>query len=117
MVNLDAIAKRVAHKESLPRCGPAIVNLDACGLQPASQSIYVGALDAKVPLRVRGRALLLHREVNIKSSRVKPDAAPTTKRLRLGDLSKAKMSAVELTGNVFTALRHGYIDVCKMHGV
>jgi hypothetical protein len=110
-VNLDAIAKRVAHKETLPRCGSAIVNLHACSLQLGSQSIHVGTLNAEVPLGVRSKTLLLYREVNIKSTGIKPDAASNSKRLRLGNLSQAKVSTIERTGNVLTALWHGHIDV------
>jgi hypothetical protein len=110
-VNLDAIAKRVAHKETLPRCGSAIVNLYACGLQFGPQPIYVCTLNAEVPLDIRSQTLLLYREVNVKPTRIKPDAASNSKRLRLGNLSKAKLFAVERTGNFLAALRQCHIDV------
>ena len=110
-VNLDAIAKWVTHKETLPRCGSAIVNLYACGLQLGSQAIHVGTLNAEVPLGISSKTLLLYREVNIKSTGIKPDAASNSKWLRLGNLPQAKVFAVERTGDVLAALRHGHIDV------
>ncbi len=94
-MNLDAIAKRVAHKETLPRCGAAIISLYSYSFQLGFQSIHIGTLNAEVPLGVRSKTLLLYRDVNIKSTGIKPDAASNSKRLRLGNLSQAKVSAVE----------------------
>jgi hypothetical protein len=85
-VNLDAIAKRVTHKETFPRRWSSIVSLYACCLQLGSQAIHIGAFNAKVPLRVCSRMLLIDRYVNIKSAGVKPDAASNSKRLGLRNL-------------------------------
>lgn len=49
--------------------------------------------------------------MNIQPTRVKPNAAATSKRLRLGDLSQSKMSTVERPGDVFAASWHTDIDV------
>ncbi len=110
-MNFDTIAKWVAHKEALPRGGAAIVNLHACGLQPGSQAIHVCTLKAEVPLGIRSTTRLLDREVKIKSTGIKPDAASGSQRLRFGNLSEPKVSPVERTGHVLAALRHGHVDV------
>jgi hypothetical protein len=95
LVNLDAIAEWITHKEPLPRCWSSIIGLYARTVQPGSQPIHIGALNAKVPLRIRSQTLLLYGQVNIKSTGIKPHAASTSKGLRLGNLSQAQMPAVE----------------------
>ena len=110
-MDFDPIAKWVAHKETLPRGGSAIVNLHACGLQPGPQGIHVGTLKAEVPLGIGSTTRLLDREVKIKSTGIKPHAASRSQGLRFGNLSEPKVSAVERTGHVLAVLRHGHIDV------
>jgi hypothetical protein len=115
-VNLNAIAKRVTHEETLPWRRPAIVSFHAGRLQSGSQAIHVGALKTEMSLRVLPEALFLGRQMNIESTCVEPYAAANAKRPGFGNLAQSKVSGVKGTREVLAALWHGDVDVGKVHG-
>jgi hypothetical protein len=114
-VNLDAIAKWVAHKESLPRRRATVVSLDASSLQSRSQAVYVRTFKSKMPLDVCSTVLLVYRNMNIQSPSIKPHTASNSKRLWFRNLSQAQISGIKRTGYIFAAFWHAYVDVGKAH--
>jgi hypothetical protein len=82
-MNLDAIAKRIAHEESLPGRRATRIGLNTGSLQARSQAIHVRTLKTKMPLDVYSTALLLYRNMNIQSASVKPHPTLNSKWLRL----------------------------------
>jgi hypothetical protein len=114
-VNLDAIAKRVTHKESLPRCWATVICLNASSLQSRSQAIYVRTLKPKMPLGICAYSLLLNRNMNTKPAGIKPDTTANSQRLWLWNLSQPKMANVKLAGYILAAFWHRDVNVGKVH--
>jgi hypothetical protein len=114
-VNLYAIAKRVTHKETLPRRRASIIRLYTSRLQSGSQPIHVRALKTKMPLGVYSTTLLFHRNVHIQSAGIEPHAASNPKWFRFWNLPQAQMPGVKRTCYIFVALGHCDVDVGKVH--
>ena len=94
-MNLNAIAKRVAYKESFPWRRTAIVSFDPGGLQPRSQSFHVGAFQAKVPLRILPGSRVFHGEMNIQSPGIEPNPAAGAQRFWFRNLAQPKTSSIK----------------------
>jgi len=73
-VKLNTIAERIAHEKSLPWRGPALVDLDSCCDKALAKLIELHAFESKMTQGIRTASLVVDRNVQVQSIRVKPDA-------------------------------------------
>jgi hypothetical protein len=115
-MNLDPVAKRVAHEEAPPGCWASVLGVDTCLMQSGSERIHIGTLKAKMPLRVHSITLRLYRKVKLNSTCIKPHTTSDAQRLRLGNLLQPYESGIKRTSKTLAALGHGDVNVGKAHG-
>jgi hypothetical protein len=114
-MDFNAVAKRITNKETLPWCRSSIFGFDSGRLQFRPQSIHIGVLQAEVPIRIRAESPFFHRNMDVPSADIEPDAATTANRHWFGNLMQSQASGIKGPGEIFAAFRHGDIDVGKLH--
>ena len=75
LVDLDAVAERVADEESFPRSRTTVFRRHTGGGQAGARAVHVRTFETEVPIRIRTTARLLYRDMNIQSAGSEPHAA------------------------------------------
>jgi hypothetical protein len=114
-MNLNPVAKGIAHEKPFPWRRTAILSLHARRLQPGAQAIHLRTFQTEMPVFIRRAAYLLDRHMHIPSPSIEPHATTPPQNLWFGNLRQARQSVVKCPGDVLPALGHRDVYVGKVH--